>query len=89
MGGNLHLTEVKGVLQVRSSQGYMDKSDKTARAEGKLRDAGDPDNPDDEERQPQATTAKFSRGDLNRAQKMKEKRYDHQMKKVEEEPWLE
>lgn len=106
--GNLHLTEVKGVLQLRPSLGYMDKSDKTARAEGRLRDA-DPDEPEEEERQPQAVTVKFSRvsrlssgltirpsdydvsfqGDSDRAQKMKEKSYDYQMKRVEEEPWVE
>lgn len=86
--GNLHLTEVKGVLQLRPSLGYMDKSDKTARAEGRLRDA-DPDEPEEEERQPQAVTVKFSRGDSDRAQKMKEKSYDYQIKRVEEEPWVE
>lgn len=105
--GSLHLTEVKGVLQLRPSLGYMDKSDKTARAEGRLRDA-DPDEPEEEERQPQAVTVKFSRvsrlssgltirpsdyvsfqGDSDRAQKMKEKSYDYQMKRVEEEPWVE
>jgi len=86
--GKLHLTGVKGVLQLRPSLGYMDKSDKTARAEGRLRDT-DPDEPEEEERQPQAVTVKFSRGDSDRAQKMKEKSYDYQMKKVEEEPWVE
>ena len=105
--GSLHLTEVKGVLQLRPSLGYMDKSDKTARAEGRLRDA-DPDEPEEEERQPQAVTVKFSRvsrlssgltirpsdyvsfqGDSDRAQKIKEKSYDYQMKRVEEEPWVE
>ena len=59
VGGQLHLTEVKGVLQLRPSLGYMDKSDKTARAEGRLRDT-DPDDPD-EEKKPQAVTVKFSR----------------------------
>ena len=80
---------VSELLESEDEEGYMDKSDKTARAEGKLRDAGNSDDPDDEERQAQAMTMKFSRGDSNSAQKMKEKSYDHQMKKVEEEPWLE
>lgn len=103
----LHLTEVKGVLQLRPSLSYMDKSDKTARAEGRLGEA-DPDDPGEDERQPQAVTVKFSRvsrlssgltirpsdhvsfqGDSDRAQKMKEKSYDYQMKRVEEEPWVE
>ena len=61
VNGKLHLTGVKGVLQLRPSLGYMDKSDKTARAEGRLRDT-DPDEPEEEEeRKPQAVTVKFSR----------------------------
>jgi len=87
-GKELHLTEVQGVLQLRPSLGYMDKSDKTARAEGRVKD--DPDDPDaEDEKQPQAVTVKFSRGDSDRVQKMKEKTYDYQMKKVEEEQWME
>ena len=59
-GKELHLTEVQGVLQLRPSLGYMDKSDKTARAEGRVKD--DPDDPDaEDEKQPQAVTVKFSR----------------------------
>ena len=101
----LHLSEVQEVLQLRPSLGYMDKSDKTAKAEGRVKD--DPDDPDTEEdKQPQAVTVKFSRvynslvesslsiyktwstqGDSDRVQKIKEKSYDYQMKRQEEEAW--
>ena len=49
----LHLTPVKGVLQLRPSLGYMDKSDKMARNSG--------DNVDEEEDKPQAVTVRFTK----------------------------
>ena len=59
----LHLTGIQGVLQLRPSLSYMDKSDKTAKAEGRLKD--DPDDPGAEDEQPQAVTVKFSRVSLS------------------------
>ena len=53
----LHLTPVKGVLQLRPSLGYMDKSDKTARQEA--RNSGD--NIDEEDNKPQAVTVRFTK----------------------------
>ena len=58
-GGELHLTQLQAVLQLRPSLGYMDKSDRTARAEGRAKD--DPDDLEDEDKPPQAVTVKFSR----------------------------
>eukprot|EP00092_Neocalanus_flemingeri_P009108 GFUD01009806.1.p1 GENE.GFUD01009806.1~~GFUD01009806.1.p1 ORF type:complete len:288 (-),score=74.70 GFUD01009806.1:67-930(-) len=83
----LHLTEVKGLLHLRPSLGYLDKSDRTAKAEGRV--ATDPDDPADNEVKPEAITVKFARGDPERNKKYKEKSYDFQMKRVEEEPWVE
>ena len=53
----LHLTPVKGVLQLRPSLGYMDKSDKTARLEA--RNSGD--NVEEEDNKPQAVTVRFTK----------------------------
>ena len=53
----LHLTPVKGVLQLRPSLGYMDKSDKTARNSG--------DNVDEEDNKPQAVTVRFTKVRIN------------------------
>jgi len=85
----LHLTEVKGMLHLRPSLGYLDKSDRVAKVEGRV--AADPDDPTDtvEQVKPEAVTVKFARGDPERNQKYKEKSYDYQMKRVEEEPWVE
>lgn len=55
----LHLTEIQGILQVRPSLNYMDKSDRIAKQEGKFKD--EPDDPDMEEEKPQAVTVRFSR----------------------------
>ena len=55
----LHLTEIQGILQVRPSLSYMDKSDRVAKQEGRFKD--DPDDPDMEEEKPQAVTVRFSR----------------------------
>merc|ERR1719357_1283439 len=83
----LHLTEVKGMLHLRPSLGYLDKSDRVAKAEGRV--AADPDDPPEPEVKPEAVTVKFARGDPERNRKYKEKSYDYQMKRVEEEPWVE
>ena len=99
----LHLTPVKGVLQLRPSLAYMDKSDKTARLEA--RNSGD--NVEEEDNKPQAVTVRFTKvrinighpniyltllmcqGDSDRLKKLKEKSFDYQMRMVEEEPWVE
>jgi len=99
----LHLTRVEGMLHLRPSLGYLDKSDRTAKAEGRV--ATDPDDPTETETKPEAVTVKFARvgdvrdafekliltiqGDPERNKKFKEKSYDYQMKRVEEEPWVE
>jgi len=83
----LHLTRVKGMLHLRPSLGYLDKSDRTAKTEGRV--AADADDPADVEVKPEAVTVKFARGDPERNKKYKEKSYDYQMKRVEEEPWVE
>jgi len=83
--GELHLTPVEGVLQLRPSLGYMDKSDKTARLEGR----NNLDSAEDEDTKPQAVTVRFTKGDADRIKKLKEKSFDYQMKMVEEEVWVE
>jgi len=82
----LHLSEVKGLLHLRPSLSYLDKSDRVAKAEGRV--SKDPDDPT-EEVKPEAVTVKFARGDPERNKKFQEKSYDYQMKRVEEEPWVE
>lgn len=84
--GELHLTQVKGVLTVRPNLNYLDKSDKRAKAEGRTADPDDPTPEQDEK--PEAVTVKFSKGENDRSAKWKEKSYQHMIKKEEEEPWI-
>jgi DNA-directed RNA polymerase-3 subunit RPC5 len=86
----LHLTALEGVLAIRPSLGYLDRSDTRARAEGRA--AADPDDPVDGtagEVKPEAVTVKFARGDPERNKKYKEKSYEHHQKMQAEEAWVE
>jgi len=83
----LHLTKVEGVLSLRPSLTYLDKSDKTAKAEGRLTDPDDPT--DDNEVKTEAVTVKFARGDPEKNKRWKEKSYEFQLAKQSEEPWEE
>merc|ERR1719244_185323 len=80
----LHLTAVKGVLSIRPSLSYLDKSDsRTA--------SNDADNPSemDDQVKTEPVTVKFARGDPENTKKWKEKSYDYQMARQDEEPWEE
>ena len=96
LGSNeFHVTPISSVLHMRPDLKYLDKSDKTAKAEGRTLE--DPDDPaaaqtaagagagqDAPELKP--VTVRFSKsGDA--AKKHREKSYEYQMKKAEEEPW--
>eukprot|EP00088_Acartia_fossae_P028935 TRINITY_DN2973_c0_g1_i8.p1 TRINITY_DN2973_c0_g1~~TRINITY_DN2973_c0_g1_i8.p1 ORF type:complete len:174 (-),score=57.29 TRINITY_DN2973_c0_g1_i8:432-875(-) len=78
----LHLTQVKGVITMRPNLGYLDKSDKRAKIEGRLTD------PDDPEPEPklEAVTVKFSKGEAEKQRK--EKSYQSIKSKEQEEPWI-
>ena len=53
----LHLTPVKGVLQLRPSLAYMDQSDKTAKQEAR----NNGDTVEEEDNKPQAVTVRFTK----------------------------
>lgn len=83
----LHLTRLEGVLSLRPSLGYLDKSDTRAKAEGRV--VADPDDPvEPADVKPEPVTVKFARGDPERNKKYKEKSYDYQKKVQEEEAWV-
>ncbi len=64
----------------------QDKSDKTAKSEGRLEstDVDDPSAADEVK----AVTVRFARGDSDAAKKRMEKSFEYQKKKAEEEPWI-
>jgi len=93
-----HLTPLHAVLSLRPNFEYLDKSDKTAKAEGR----GQLGEEEEEEAEAaaaaaggggqdmKAVTVKFARGgkmDQERAEKMREKSFEYQQKKAKQEPW--
>ncbi len=90
----LHLTPLSGVLSLRPSLSYLDKSDRTAKAEGRpklVESSQDEDDPEEEDKamQVQRVGVRFLKGggDAERSQKRREKSYEYQQKKAAEEPW--
>ena len=91
----LHITPLSGVLSLRPSLSYLDKSDRTAKAEGRpklVESSQDEDDGEEEEKreQVQRVGVRFIKGggDNERAQKRREKSYEYQQKKANEEPWV-
>ena len=96
----IELHPISSVLHLRPDLKYLDKSDKTAKAEGRTLD--DPDDPtaaaastsggQTEGGAPgelKPVTVRFSKSGAGgeAAKKNREKSYEYQMKKAEEEPW--
>lgn len=81
--GEVHLSTLKSVLQLRPNFSYFDKQDKRTKAEQKAAN----EEVDDEEIQ--QVTVKFSRTDNDRLKKAREKTYDYFLKKSADEPWCE
>jgi len=79
----LHLTQLSGVLTVRPNLGYLDKSDKRAKAEGRN---VDPDDVEPEKPKLEAVTVKFSKGEAEN--KRKDKTYQSLKNKEQEEAWV-
>jgi len=80
----LHLTQVEGVVSLRPSLGYLDKSDlRSKTSAGTDPDAEAPDV------KPEAVTVKFARGDPEKNKKYKERSFEYQQKLQDEEAWVE
>lgn len=81
----IHATIVKGVVQMRPSFTYFDKSDTRKKAEQKFDNESDAD---DDEAKP--VNVKFARTDNNdRLKKAREKSYSFLSQKSADEPWCE
>merc|ERR1719158_2462639 len=79
----LHLTQLEGVVSLRPSLGYLDKSDSRSKTSA----SSDPD-AETQDVKPEAVTVKFARGDPEKNKKYKERSYDYQKKVQEEEAWV-
>ena len=80
----LHLTQLEGVLSLRPSLGYLDKSDMRSKTS-----TGDSDAEAAADVKPEAVTVKFARGDPEKNKKYKEKSFEYQKKLQGEEAWVE
>ena len=86
LGGNeLHMTPLKGIVHLRPNLEYLDKSDKTAKSEGRVEEDPDDPTPQDDLKQ---VTVRFAKSDQDAAKKMKEKSFAYQQQKAEEEAWI-
>jgi len=95
-GSELHLTPLNGIVSLKPSLQYLDKSDKTAKSEGrsKLNDSSQDEDEDEEAAKAnsvQKVGVRFLKGgaqDKDRFQEMKKKSFEYQQKVAEEEAWV-
>jgi DNA-directed RNA polymerase III subunit RPC5 len=80
----LHLTPVKGIIQLRPSLYYFDKQDKRKKTEQKAED--DADNDEEEVKQ---VTVKFARTENEKVKKAREKSWQSLSSIAADEPWCE
>lgn len=80
----IHASLVKGVIQMRPSFSYFDKSDTRKKAEQKIECESDLD-----EDEPKHVTVKFARTENDRTRKAREKSFNYLSQKSADEPWYE
>lgn len=78
----IHASLVKGMIQMRPSFSYFDKSDKRNKAEQKAENEADLD-----EEEPKQVTVKFARTENDRLRKAREKSFNFISQKSAEEAW--
>ncbi|XP_063240681.1 DNA-directed RNA polymerase III subunit RPC5 [Bacillus rossius redtenbacheri] len=85
----LHVTPVRGILALRPSFGYLDKSDRRAKEDAKERGeemSGEEDGPEEEEEMKQITV-KFARRENDKLKQARERSYGFLSKRIAEESW--
>ncbi|KAK3559884.1 hypothetical protein QTP86_026184 [Hemibagrus guttatus] len=85
--GELHLTPLQGILQMRPSFSYLDKADSKHKEREAANEAGDSsqDEADDDVKQ---ITVRFSRPESEQARQRRIQSYEFLQKKQAEEPWV-
>ncbi|XP_077285574.1 RNA polymerase III subunit E [Arctopsyche grandis] len=85
--GELHITPINGILQMRPAFNYFDKQDKRVKDEdNEKKDIDDEAGPSSELEATQITVS-FARNETDRIKKAREKSYSFLTKKSSEEPW--
>ncbi|XP_076172472.1 RNA polymerase III subunit E [Ptiloglossa arizonensis] len=82
--GELHLTPLKGIIQMRPQFNYLDKSDKRVREEAK--NTGE--DYEEEEEGPKQVSVTFARQKPEFIKKMQEQSFQHHTQKSLEERWI-
>nr|XP_005904526.1 PREDICTED: DNA-directed RNA polymerase III subunit RPC5 isoform X3 [Bos mutus] len=85
--GELHLTPLHGILQLRPSFSYLDKADAKHREREAANEAGD-SSQDEAEEDVKQITVRFSRPESEQARQRRVQSYEFLQKKHAEEPWV-
>ncbi|XP_051967986.1 DNA-directed RNA polymerase III subunit RPC5-like [Xyrauchen texanus] len=85
--GELHLTPLQGILQMRPSFTYLDKADTKHKEREAANEAGD-SSQDEAEDDVKQITVRFSRPESEQARQRRVQSYDFLQKKQAEEPWV-
>ncbi|XP_041063149.1 DNA-directed RNA polymerase III subunit RPC5 isoform X1 [Carcharodon carcharias] len=84
--GELHVTPLHGILQLRPSFSYLDKADAKHREREAANEAGD-SSQDEAEDDVKQITVRFSRPESEQARQRRIQSYEFLQKKQAEEPW--
>uniref|UniRef100_A0A667ZM03 Polymerase (RNA) III (DNA directed) polypeptide E n=1 Tax=Myripristis murdjan TaxID=586833 RepID=A0A667ZM03_9TELE len=84
--GELHVTPLQGILQMRPSFTYLDKADSKTREREAANEGGD-SSQDEAEDEAKAITVRFARPESEQARQRRIQSYEFLQKKQAEEPW--
>uniref|UniRef100_A0A8K9UJE2 Polymerase (RNA) III (DNA directed) polypeptide E n=1 Tax=Oncorhynchus mykiss TaxID=8022 RepID=A0A8K9UJE2_ONCMY len=85
--GELHITPLQGILQMRPSFSYLDKADCKHREREAANEGGD-SSQDEADEDVKAVTVRFSRPESEQARQRRIQSYDFLQKKQAEESWV-
>uniref|UniRef100_A0A3Q3RKA0 Polymerase (RNA) III (DNA directed) polypeptide E n=1 Tax=Mastacembelus armatus TaxID=205130 RepID=A0A3Q3RKA0_9TELE len=85
--GELHITPLTGILQMRPSFSYLDKADSKTREREAANEGGD-SSQDEAEEEAKAITVRFARPESEQARQRRIQSYEYLQKKQAEEPWV-
>ncbi|RVE59830.1 hypothetical protein OJAV_G00192170 [Oryzias javanicus] len=85
--GELHVTPLTGILQLRPSFSYLDKADSKTREREAANEGGD-SSQDEAEEEAKAITVRFARPESEQARQRRIQSYEFLQKKQAEEPWV-
>lgn len=85
--GELHVTPLTGILQMRPSFSYLDKADTKTREREAANEGGD-SSQDEAEEDAKAITVRFARPESEQARQRRIQSYEFLQKKQAEEPWV-